>query len=198
MTARPPATSEPEVALRAESNDESSRSGVHAGAGEEPAVREGSGLATWTGPSHAAPYALSRMAPAFGLVDAAREIERADSTIATMAGGKLELIAKQMRVLREAAEQVLANAKRDAELHRVKCSFEKQPGGIYHLYRRDSGEHYFSLMAPHEWQLAHAQVHLGSYRLETDMSFTPLDRTSQDDAERAGLLRLLEAVKPSG
>lgn len=145
-------------------------------------------LATYTGPSHSAPYAMSRMAPAFGLVDVAREIERADSTIATMATGKLELIARQMRALREEAERVLANAKRDAELHRMKCNFEKHAGGIYHLYRRASGEHYFSLMAPHEWRLAHAQQHLGSYRLEADMSFTPLEEVARSDDERANAL----------
>lgn len=146
-------------------------------------------LATYTGPTHAAPYAMSRMAPSFSLVDTAREIERADTTIATMATGKLELIAKQMRALREEAELVLSNAKRDAELHRVKCSFEKTAGGVYHLYRRTSGELYFSLMAPHEWRLPHAQDHLGSYRLEADMSFTPLESAERLDRERASLAR---------
>ena len=35
----------------------------------------------YAGPSHAAPYALSRLAPPFDLVDLAREIERADTTL---------------------------------------------------------------------------------------------------------------------
>jgi hypothetical protein len=145
-------------------------------------------LATYTGPSHAAPYALSRMAPAFDLVNAAAEIQKADEIIATTAGGKLEVIARQMRALREQAERVLEGAKRDAELHRVKCNFEKTPGGIYHLYRRASGELYFSLMAPSEWSLPHAQEHVGSYRLEADRSFTPLEEIAARDAERAALL----------
>lgn len=147
-------------------------------------------LATYTGPAHAAPYALSRMAPSFGLVDVAAEIERADATIATMATGKLKLIAKQMKALREEAERVLERARRDAELHRVKCSFEKQPGGVYHLYRRKSGELYFSLMAPHEWSLPHEQEHVASYRLEADQSFTPLEEAAQADEERIALLAL--------
>jgi len=145
------------------------------------------GLATYGGPSHAAPYALSRMAPAFDLVNAATEIQKADEIIATTAGGKLEVIARQMRALRAEAERVLEAAKRDAELHRVKCNFEKLPGGIYHLYRRASGELYFSLMAPNEWTLPHAQEHVGSYRLEMDRSFTPLEEVEARDAERIGL-----------
>jgi len=116
------------------------------------------------------------MAPAFGLVDAAAEIEKADQIIATMTTGKLELIAKQMRALREEAERVLTAAKRDADLHRVKCNFEKQPGGVYHLYRRANGELYFSLMAPDEWTTRPAQEHVASYRMEADRSFTPLER----------------------
>lgn len=166
--------------------------------GEPPPDREANqrGLGTYTGPAHSAPYALSRMAPSFGLVDVAKEIERADSTIATMATGKLELIARQMRALREEAERVLERARRDAELHRVKCSFEKSAGGIYHLYRRASGELYFSLMAPNEWSLPHAQEHIGSYRLEADMSFTPLEEVERADGERAGLLNLLLPDKP--
>lgn len=146
-------------------------------------------LATYTGPSHAAPYALSRMAPAFDLVNAATEIQKADEIIATTAGGKLEVIARQMRALRAEAERVLESAKRDAELHRVKCNFEKLPGGIYHLYRRASGDLYFSLMAPHEWSLPHAQEHVASYRLESDRSFTPLEDIERRDAERVSLRR---------
>jgi hypothetical protein len=51
----------------------------------------------WQGPTNAAPYPLSRMAPAFGLVDVAAEIERADAMLATVTHGKLELIAAQIR-----------------------------------------------------------------------------------------------------
>ena len=148
-------------------------------------------LGTWTGPSHAAPYAVSRMAPSFSLVNVAEEIERADQTIATMATGKLELIARQMRALRDEAEAVLAAAKRDAELHRVKCNFEKKPGGVYHLYRRDSGAHYFSLMAPDEWTRAYPQAYVASYRLEADASFTPLGETAARDQARGEALSSL-------
>ncbi len=162
---------------------------------ESGSTPRASGLATYTGPSHAAPYAMSRMAPSFGLVDAAAEIERADATLAMMATGKLELIAKQMRALREEAERVLAATQRDAELHRVKCSFEKVPGGVYHVYRRASGELYFSLMAPDEWSLPHAQEHVGSYRMEVDRSFTPLAEAAAKDAERSSLLAGLLPAK---
>lgn len=159
-------------------------------------TKKNDALGTYQGPSHAAPYAISRMAPSFSLVDTAAEIEKADQTIATMATGKLEVIARQMKALREEAERVLESAKRDAELHRVKCNFEKLPGGVYHLYRRDSGELYFSLMAPHEWSTRPAQEHVGSYRMEADRSFTPLSEVEARDRERLQLLQLTAPKKP--
>ena len=44
--------------------------------------------------------------------------------------------------------QVLDDASRDTELHTVACNFVKQPGTIYHLYQRDSGQRYFSVLSP--------------------------------------------------
>lgn len=129
----------------------------------------------YDGPARAAPYALSRLAPAFDLVDLAREIERADATLANVAEGKLALIAKQMRALKEEAAAILARGRRDAFLHRVACSFEKKIGGVVHLYRRDDGGLWFSLLAPHEWTTKRAQTFVASYRLEPDMSFSLVD-----------------------
>lgn len=129
----------------------------------------------YDGPSRAAPYPLSRTAPSFGLVDAAAEIERADATLATMTGGKLAVIAEQIKRLQAQARAVLERARRDAELHRARCSFEKKPGGVYHLYRKADGALWFSLLAPDEWSTPRAQAFEGTYRLELDMSFTRLD-----------------------
>lgn len=129
----------------------------------------------YQGPARAAPYPLSRMAPAFSLVAAAEEIEKADAMLATVTGGKLGVIAEQIRLLQDQARAVLERAKRDAELHRARCNFEKRPGGTYHLYRKHDGELWFSLMAPEEWSRPQPQTYEGSYRLGADMSFTRVD-----------------------
>jgi hypothetical protein len=129
----------------------------------------------YDGPSHAAPYGLSRMAPAYDLVDVAAQIQKADETLATMTGGKLAVIAQQIAQLQDQARVLLERARRDAELHRARCNFEKKPGSVYHLYRRDDGTMWFSLLAPEEWTRKPAQTFEGSYRLELDMSFTRID-----------------------
>ena len=64
----------------------------------------------YQGPSAAAPYPLSRMAPAFDLVDIARQIQDSHQTIATMTEGKLKLLADQMRAIQEKAQTLLEKA----------------------------------------------------------------------------------------
>jgi hypothetical protein len=129
----------------------------------------------YDGPSHAAPYGLSRLAPAYDLVDVAAQIQKADETLATMTGGKLAVIAEQIGKLQEQARVLLERARRDAELHRARCNFEKKPGRVYHLYRKEDGTMWFSLIGPDEWTSAQPQTYEGSYRLELDMSFTRVD-----------------------
>jgi hypothetical protein len=133
----------------------------------------------YDGPSRAAPYPLSRMAPSFSLVDVAQQIQAADQTLATMTGGKLSLIADQIQRLQAEARAILDKAKRDAELHRVSCQFVKKPGGIYHLYRRADGVLWFSRLAPEEWVTPQAQTFEGSYLLELDQSFTRVDEETR-------------------
>jgi hypothetical protein len=151
----------------------------------------------YTGPARAAPYALSRMAPSYTLVDVAAEIEKADAMLATVTGGKLGVIADQIRHLQAEARAMLDRAKRDAELHRAQCRFEKKAGGLYHLYEKEDGTRWFSLVAPDEWLRPQPQTFEGTYRLEADMSFTRVDVA--DDGARpadAEAVRALLAASP--
>lgn len=150
----------------------------------------------YDGPARAAPYALSRMAPSFSLVNVAQEIEKADAMLATVTGGKLGVIAEQIRHLQEQARTMLERAQRDAELHRARCRFEKKAGGVYHLYRKDDGERWFSLMAPDEWIRPQPQTFEGSYRLEADMSFTRVDVLEEEPRADLEAVRALLAAKP--
>lgn len=156
----------------------------------EPAVPD---LGRYQGPAHSAPYAMSRMGSPYALVDMAAEIEKANTMLATMAGGKLGQIADQIRRLQEDARVLLERAQRDAELHRALCGFEKKPGGEYHLYRRESGDVWFSRLAPHEWATKQTHTFEGSYRLESDMSFVRLDEPEDrpESVEVASIKALL-------
>jgi hypothetical protein len=145
----------------------------------------------YDGPARSAPYGLSRLAPSFSLVDVAAEIEKADSMLATTTGGKLGVIAEQIRRLQEQARAMLERAQRDADLHRARCSFQKKPGGVYHLYRKDDGERWFSLLAPEEWIRPQPQTYEGSYRLEADMGFTRIDVLDDEPRPDLDIVRAL-------
>jgi hypothetical protein len=58
------------------------------------------------------------------------------------------VIADQIRFLQKQAEGILLEAEQNAKLHHIPCNFVKQPGHIYHLYQRKSGQFYFSMLSP--------------------------------------------------
>lgn len=143
------------------------------------------------GEGRSSPYPISRMAPATELVDLAREIAAADNMLTTVAHGKLQVIADQMRALREEAQAILEQTRRDQELHRAACNFKRVPGRVYHLYRRDNGALYFSLLSPTEWGEP-PDSFVGSFRLENDMSWLPAESAAERPDTKYLLRQLLQ------
>lgn len=149
-----------------------------------------------SGPSSTSPYPLSRMSAPHDLVDTAREIQKADQVIAAVTSERLGAIADQIRVLQDQARELLARAQRDATLHRAECRFQKVAGQHYHLYRRDrdgSGALYFSMLSPEDWRGAPPDPFVGTFRLESDATFTPLEEVSARDGRALNARRLLGA-----
>lgn len=143
------------------------------------------------GPARTSPYPLSRLAPPHDLVDVAKEIQRADALAAAVVGSKLGLIAEQIRALQEQAQKVLADAKRDVDLHRAECNFKKRPGAVYHLYRRPDDRLYFSMLSPDDWRGSPPDAFEGSYVLGVDLAFTPKDEAEATVIRTADARRLL-------
>jgi len=119
---------------------------------------------------HLLPYGTSLSDAPIRLVDRAKEIELAHTALQTFANGKLELILKQIRQLQEEAKLILEETQMSIELHSVKCNFEKKVGNIFHLYEKENGEKYFSLLSPQEWGTPPHKF-LGSYLLRADQIF---------------------------
>jgi hypothetical protein len=151
---------------------------------------ERAGAGHHDGPASTSPYPLSRLAPTFDLVDVAREIQKADASLGNVTVAKLRTIAEQIRALQAQAAAVLDDAKRASELHHAKCRFQKRPGHVYHLYRKPDGSRYFSMLSPDDWGDA-PDAFEGSYRLEVDMTWTPLEEASKRDEIEAPLRKLL-------
>ncbi|XP_046397119.1 uncharacterized protein C1orf50 homolog isoform X2 [Ischnura elegans] len=138
--------------------------------------------------------AIARRAPT-DLVELAREIQTADSFVKATACGKLQVIAEQVRFLQSQAQKVLEDARANSNLHHAACNFLKQPGKVYHLYERPSGQTYFSMLSPQEWGEGKCPHRfLGTFRLEHDMSWTPEEKLQ----ERSDEFALLDKVLSSG
>jgi hypothetical protein len=148
------------------------------------------------GPAHSSPYPVSRLAPGFGLVDLAREIEQADQSVASRLEAQLRVIADQVKALQAQARDILQQAKSDQCLHHARCAFRRIPGHVYHLYQEVDGATAFSMLSPDDWGGHPPKPFLGSYRLENDMSWTPAGADEQSDADdsRRLVARLLEAT----
>jgi hypothetical protein len=137
------------------------------------------------GADHSAPYPVSRLAPGFGLVDLAREIEQADQMVSSRLGAQLQVIAEQIKALQTQAEEILTRAHEDQRLHHARCGFRRIPGHVYHLYEEKDGGLAFSMLSPEDWGGRPPKPYRGSYRLENDMSWTPADDLDrQDDSRR--------------
>uniref|UniRef100_A0ABI8AH73 DUF2452 domain-containing protein n=1 Tax=Felis catus TaxID=9685 RepID=A0ABI8AH73_FELCA len=125
---------------------------------------------------------------------------QADEFIRANATNKLTVIAEQIQHLQEQARKVLEDARRDADLHHVACNIVKKPGNIYYLYKRESGQQYFSIISPKEWGTNCPHDFLGAYKLQHDLSWTPYEDIEKHDAKISIVDRLLSqpaALPPS-
>uniref|UniRef100_A0A3B5PSX6 DUF2452 domain-containing protein n=1 Tax=Xiphophorus maculatus TaxID=8083 RepID=A0A3B5PSX6_XIPMA len=125
------------------------------------------------------------------LVALAEQVQKGDDFVKANACNKLTVIADQIRYLQEQAKKVLEEAKRDADLHHAACNIVKKPGNMYYLYQRPSGQKYFSIISPKEWGPSCPHPFLGAFKLQPDMSWTPVDEVEKRDAELAVMGKLL-------
>jgi len=132
------------------------------------------------------------------LVALAIQVQKADECTRSVAGSKLGVIAEQIKFLQAQALRVMQEAKLNADLNHAACNMVKKPGNIYHLYQRDSGQKYLSIISPEEWGSACPHVYISSHRLEYDMSWTPIDKLNKRDDEEAMVSKILRAGKMIG
>lgn len=119
------------------------------------------------------------------LVELAHQIQTADLQIRNTACAKLQVIAEQVKFLQKQAQTILEEAANSKDLHGgVACNFKKVPGNIYHLYERESGQKYFSMLSPQEWGIGLKDKYLNSYRLEYDQSWTPVDKIQEQESTK--------------
>ncbi|XP_036888451.1 uncharacterized protein C1orf50 homolog [Sturnira hondurensis] len=137
------------------------------------------------------PYHTHRAGDPLDLVALAEQVQKADEFVRANATSKLTVIAEQIQHLQEQARKVLEDARRDADLHHAACNIVKKPGNIYYLYKRESGQQYFSIISPKEWGTSCPHDFLGAYKLQHDLSWTPYEDIEKQDAKISIVDKLL-------
>jgi len=129
----------------------------------------------------------------FDLVELANQVAQADQFTRATAGSKLQVIAEQVRFLQEQARKVLEEARMNALLHKTNCNFKKIPGTTYYIYkqRKNPAEEFLSMISPEEWGSSGPEFVAG-YRLEFDMSWTPLADLDKRGNELALINKILD------
>ena len=143
------------------------------------------------GTERTSPYPVSRLSPQVELVDLAKQISEADAMVNTRVSAQLKVIADQIKSLQDEARLVLESAQQDQELHRAECNFKRIAGKFYHLYRKPNGQSYFSMLSPEDWHGNPPHEFINTYRLENDMSWTPVDKLHEDKDSQLLIEQLL-------
>lgn len=129
------------------------------------------------------------------LVELAQQIQNANVQVKNNACGKLMVIAEQIRFLQQQAMKILEEADLNKDLHQAACNFKKVPGHIYHLYKKPSGQTYFSMLSPSEWGEGLKDEYLNSYRLEYDQSWTEVGKIQAQEHDRRWAENILNPSK---
>lgn len=105
------------------------------------------------------------------------ELERARQRLEPSVRHKLDFLLDQMRFLRKEAWKVVNQAIDSDDLHKIQCGFQKEPGMVVHVYSREEGSRFLSLVAPDEFK-RHDLKHHGSFLINSDMSFSCMEEHS--------------------
>ena len=85
---------------------------------------------------------------------------------------KLKLLAEQAQLLKAQIKNVIDEGLLNSNLHDIECRFIKVSGNTYHLYKKNDGTYYFSMIAPDEWTIK--DEFIKSYLYDYDKCFKML------------------------
>ncbi|EDW02800.1 GH10888 [Drosophila grimshawi] len=128
------------------------------------------------------------------IIHLAQEIQSADKMVRNSTSQKLVVILDQIKMLQAQAIDILKESNENRMLHSVACNFNKKPGKIYHLYQKSTGQNYFSMLSPEEWNNSVEQTYKGSYRLEFDSSWTPIDKIKEHDNKLKWVEQCMDSI----
>ena len=93
----------------------------------------------------------------FEMLDLNSQIKEQESIIESVRSnystyGKLELISRQIMMLKNEALNILENHKMNLDFDNIECNFKKAPGNYYYVYEKNNHK-FLSIIAPNEWNV---------------------------------------------
>lgn len=126
------------------------------------------------GPHQATPYPQSRLSPPIS-PHSLLSTNLPVSNLKIGLEGKLKIISDQIKSLQKLGEELIMETQTNIELHNIPCSIAKKSGDIFHLYRREDGTQFLSIISPPEWNGMFTLTYEGTFKLEQDMSWIRVD-----------------------
>ena len=80
---------------------------------------------------------------------------------------------KKYKITHKITADFIAEAIVNEDLHNVECKFNKISGKTYHLYQKNDGKKYFSMISPTEWNSK--DLFLNSYFYDYDKTFVMVE-----------------------
>ena len=66
---------------------------------------------------------------------------------------RLELIAKQMKMLQNEAEHILLHHQYNLDFQKMECRFKKVPGTMYYVFENGNKDRFLSMIPPEKWNV---------------------------------------------
>ena len=84
---------------------------------------------------------------------------------------KVNLILEQINFLKLQLNQTINDSILDINLHNVDCKFVKISGNVYHLYKDNNNNYYFSMLSKSNWNDKPPHIFIASYLYDYDKCF---------------------------
>jgi len=127
----------------------------------------------YMGEAKFSPIPLTVSSPLIQATDKGKIRAVAVQSMAEHAQQQINLLRKQAQLIMEQVAEIEQRMRLSEEIYAADLSFEPVVGQTYHLYERESGKKFLSLVGPSEWGRTKAQLeHIATVTLLPDKSWT--------------------------
>lgn len=135
----------------------------------------------YQGEAKFSPIPLTVSSPQIVATDKGKIRANAVESMIQHAQQQMEMLKKQAQLIMDQVAEIETRVKLSEEIYAADMSFEPVVGQVYHLYERENGKKFLSIVGPKEWGRTKADlIHLATVRLLADKSWS-FDNNSREN-----------------